>query len=203
MRFVFLVSVLSLTLGGAAHASDPGLPPLGRLHFSVALARMAMQHRTFETDDTGLFFNAAGYGRLRGDWYAGGEIGVGGNVALFGLDETTTVPIELNLKRGFGLSRHVALALGGGLCTSWVEYRDNGFFGTGDERTASDWVFGGQVFGEILLHAGWAQTGLQVEYQLTTDAGEVMDLISPGEGWDYSNLKIALHVGILVPSRGG
>lgn len=198
-------SVLLLIIGilfffNGANAQDfppEGPPPLGMYHIAVKLDAMYLQHQTFETDESGFYVGLVGYGHLGSGWYLGGEIGAGGSLTLFASDESSYMPLELNAKRGFPLASWCVGELGGGMSFSRVTFNHDQFFGSEEDYEITEWVFGGQIFGCLTFKAGPMLLGLELKYQLTTDAEEIADRISPDEGWDYSNFKIGLKVGFL------
>jgi len=169
---------------------------IGKSHYTAELAVMFMQHRTFETDDGGVYLGLAGYGHLGNNWYLGGEIGVGGGFGILS-DESTFNPIELNAKKAFPLSESWAVDIGGGLSYNRVKFSHDSWF-TDNDWEVSDWVFGGQLMGDLYFKAGNFLIGLKLKYQLTADVPDVAAEISPIEGWDYSNFKIGLQIGFLA-----
>ena len=195
-KVLALTCMLLVLNGMAALAQDA--PLLGRSHYSLELDLMFLQHRTFDTDDGGVYLGLAGYGHLGNNWYLGGEIGVGSGFGLLLSDSSTYMPIELNAKRAFELAPSFIVDVGGGLSYNRVEFSHDSWF-TDNDFEVTDWVIGGQMLCDILYKAGSIQLGLKLKYQLTADLKEVADLISPEEGWDYSNFKIGFQIGFLVP----
>lgn len=189
--FTLICLVLMLT-GPTAGAQEQ--PLLGTSHYAVELDLMFLQHRTFETDDGGIYFGFAGYRYLGDDWYLGGEIGVGTAFGLFLVENSTYMPLEVNAKRAFALSRHWVATLGGGLSLSRVEYSHDAF-DPDDDVDVTEWVAGGQVLSDLIYQAGGFQIGLKFKYQLTTNVDEVTSRFSPDAGWDYSNLKLGIQIG--------
>lgn len=184
--------LLILAVGSASLAQDR--PPLGGSHFAVEWDAMLLQHRTFETDDVGFYLGISGYGHIGRNWYLGGEIGGGGGFGTLFLGETSSyMPIELNAKRAFGLTRNLVADLGGGLSYSRVEYNQS-FSSDGD---VADWVVGAQVMGDGWFRAGRFLAGVKLKYQLTADVEGVDPVLSTGKGWDYSNLKIGVQIGFV------
>ena len=196
MTRILPAALLLLGVATPALGSADAAPPFGRFHVGLEVDRMSMQHETFDTDDTGAFFGLSGYGHVSRGWYVGGEVGGGGSLSLFGGDESSQLPIEVNVTRAFTPLRRVAFDVGGGLSVSRVDFSTGGFLS--EKQEADDWVFGGQVLGNVRLRAGWGFLGLKLKYQLTADSDEIADLAGADEGWDYSNLKIGLTVGIVV-----
>jgi hypothetical protein len=192
-KTVCALACLLVALNGmAALAQDEAV--LGKSHYTAELDAMFLQHRTFDTDDGGVYFGLAGYGHMGDNWYLGGEIGVGAGFGLFLVDSSSYMPIELNAKRAFALSPSFVVDLGAGLSYSRVEFSHDSLF-SDDDWEVTEWVFGGQVMSDLYFKAGSFLLGLKVKYQLTQDVEDVASVISPDEGWDYSNLKIGFQIG--------
>jgi len=196
MRITLLALVISLGISMGASAQNTA-PTLGRFQIGAELDAMSMQHRTFETDDGGIFLGLSVFGHVRNGWYLGAEIGVGGSMKIFGYEDSSFVPIEVNAKRAFRLANHLAADLGAGLSYGQVEFSHSLF--VDDPVEINEWVPGAQVFGGLLVDAGPFFVGIKLKYQLTMDAEEIADFISPDDGWDYSNLRIGAQVGFLLP----
>ena len=198
MKKIILSLAISLVFLNGVAAFAQEAPLLGKSHYSAELDLMFLQHRTFTTDDGGVFLGLAGYGHLGGNWYLGGEIGVGGGFGLFLIESSSFMPVELNAKRAYALSPSFVVDVGAGLSYNRVDFSYNPW-GTDNDRDVVDWVFGGQIFSGLTYKAGSFLIGLKFKYQLTADLPEVASLISPEDGWDYSNLRIGLQIGFMVP----
>jgi len=188
--------LISLGMTAGVLAQDAS-PTLGRFQIGVELDAMSMQHRTFETDDAGLYMGLSVFGHVRNDWYVGAELGVGGSMSIFGYEESSFVPLEVNAKRAFRLANHFAADLGAGLSYGHVDFSHSLF--VDDPVEINEWVLGTQIFGGLLVDAGPFFVGVRLKYQLTMDAEEIADFISPDEGWDYSNLRVGAQVGFMLP----
>lgn len=196
MRTSALSILLVLLCGQTAHA-EPEITssPLGGLHVYVEFDAMWVQHRTFETDDAGPFAGLGAYGHLGRGWYLGAEMGKGAAISVFGIDESSCTSYELNAKRGFAFTPDWAAALGGGVSYCRSRYEDHSFWDPADTREIDEDSFGSQVFGEFMLTGSRFFLGLKVEYQLTADFDTIAEEVSPGDGWDYSNLRIGVQLG--------
>ena len=197
MRKATLSLLCTLVILTGATASAQESPLLGTSHYSMEMAYMFLAHDTFAIDDYGVYLGLAGYGHLGDDWYLGSEIGVGGAFGLFGFDSSSYTPIEVNGKRAFSLSPRWAMDMGAGLSYSRVKFVNNAWFS--ESEIITDWVFGGQVLTNLYFQTGWAQVGLKIKYQLTTDVRGLEDLTLSSGGWDYTNLKISLQIGFRAP----
>lgn len=191
-----LVCLLLFFNGMAAIAQDT--PPLGKSHFTLELDAMALQHRTFTTDDAGVYFGLAGYGHIGKNWYLGGEIGGGTGFVFFLSDDSSFMPLELNAKRAFALSPGFVIDVGAGLSYNRVNFSHDSWF-SDDDWEVTEWVFGGQLMSDIYFKAGSFLLGLKLKYQLTADLPEVSEKISPDDGWDYSNFRIGIQIGFMIP----
>ena len=110
----------------------------------------------------------------------------------------THFTLELDAKRAFALSLGFVVDVGAGLSFNRVSFSHNAWF-SDDDWEVTDWVFGGQVMSDFYFKAGSFLLGLKLKYQLTADLPEVSEEISPDDGWDYSNFKIGLQIGFLIP----
>jgi len=197
MKSPILPLICTLLILTATTALAQDTPPLGKSHFTLELDAMYIQHESFTTDDAGLYLGLAGYGHIGKNWYLGAEIGGGGGFGLFLVDTSSYMPIELNAKRAFALSKSFVIDVGGGLSYSRVEFTHNSWFSDTD-WSVSDWTFGGQVMSDIYYKAGSVLLGLKLKYQLTADLPEVASRISADDGWDYSNFKIGFQIGFMA-----
>ena len=128
----------------------------------------------------------------------GGEIGVGFGLGVIFSENSSFVPIELNAKKAFALSPNWVIDVGGGLSYNKIEFSHDSWFSDNDWNV-TEWVFGGQLMCDFYFKASKFLVGLVLKYQLTADLPEVSAAISPEEGWDYSNFKIGLQLGFLIP----
>lgn len=195
-KILTLACALLILTTTATLAQNP--PVLGTSHYSAELDVMFLQHRDFTTDDGGVYLGLAGYGHLGGNWYLGGEIGIGAGFGLLLVESSTFMPIELNAKRAYALSSSFVVDIGAGLSYNRVQYTYNPWFSNND-NDVTNWVFGGQLFGDLTFKTGRFLIGLKIKYQLTADLPDVESVISPEEGWDNSNLRIGLAIGFMVP----
>jgi hypothetical protein len=195
MQAAILLCALLILTTPPALTQEP--PALGRSHFSAELDLMFLQHRTFETEDGGAYLGIAGYWHLDRNWYLGGEIGAGFGFGIFS-ESSTYVPLEVNAKKAWPLSSHWIADVGAGLSYNRIHVSHQRLF-SDDDWEVTEWVFGGQVLGDFIYTTGGFHIGLKLKYKLTADLPETTGLVSPEEGWDYSNFKIGIALGVLIP----
>ncbi|MFO7653563.1 MAG: hypothetical protein R6X25_07040 [Candidatus Krumholzibacteriia bacterium] len=192
---VFLLSTCSPLAAREAPAQEA--PPLGDYHVYFQVGAMTMQHVTFDTDDAGLQIGVAGYKHVGRNWYLGAEAGVGASLGLFS-DESSIGMFELNGKRAFTLGSVFRFDLGAGLSYNKVSYEESSWFGSDNDIEIDDWVLGTQALANLHLELGGFIAGAHVKYMLTQDVDGVQEAEGLDKGWDYSNLTLGVHIGILI-----
>lgn len=203
MRTVKTVLVCGLLLASAAGAFAQSVGPsgndgaLGSGHVILHIDSMSVQHKSFATDESGLFLGLEGYAYAGRGWYLGGGFGGGGELTLFAPDEASFSAFEINAKRQFVLAPQVTGFLGGGVSYGRVDFHHDNILIANDAYDIVEWVFGGQVLGSIDVRFGPLFAGMSMKYQLTADADEVAARVSPDQGWDYSNFRIGVEAGFL------
>lgn len=191
-----LASAFFLTLH-CAPALSQETPALGDTHFYFGLSAMVMQHVTFESDDAGLHVGVGGYKHVRRDWYLGAELGTGSSLAFLGSESDITT-LEVNGKRVFAIGNTLRFGLGAGLSYDHVTYDERTLFGSADDVTIDDWVLGAQVLANAQAKLGRLIFGAHLAYMLTADVDGVQEAEGLEEGWDYSNVRVGLHLGFLL-----
>ncbi len=132
--------------------------------------------------DNGVFVGVEFYKQLLfPNFYLGVETGWGGtNGTVSGAfagysasvdTEIAYVPIELNARYVIPVSQCLNFAIGGGISANWM-YTDltGNVLGVRSSINDSEWLFGGQFFGELNYRPSkcW-ELGLDVKYQITTE----------------------------------
>lgn len=190
------IAALIVMCLAAASVTAQEAPPLGQYHFYLQYNAMIMQHVTFDTDDAGIHIGLAGYRHVGDDWYVGAELGGGGSLNFIGVDSEITT-WEVNAKRAAPLGRAVCFEFGGGLSYNKVHYEENHLFSDDDDIEIDDWVPGVQILTNAHLKLGSFLAGAHVKYMLTGDVEGVQDVEGLEKGWDYTNVTIGVHFGLL------
>jgi hypothetical protein len=168
--------------------------PLGNGNFAVKLDYIAFTDDHFDeasNEDDGLYLGLEGYGEITPNWYLGGEVGTAVNIEIFGGEEITFVPIELNLKYAKEAARNFVVDFGAGLsyCYTELTYVDFSFLRETTREERDDWLFGGQVFVDLTYKIRWFSIGVNGKYQITEDFKD--------EGVDLSNYRLGVQLGFV------
>lgn len=177
-----LALVFLLVTPLALYAQDS--PSLGRGDIAFKFGYVVFPDGTFEDD--GLSWGLEGYSSVASNVYVGAGVAFAGNIGPFS-DEMMLIPIEVNAKYAFGFGSHFVLAGGAGLCLAYAELESYKLFF--NDETYNEWLFGGQIFGDLLLRFGGFDFGLNVKYQPLEefDQAEV----------DFSNIRLGIQVGLI------
>ena len=163
--------------------------PLGKGNFAVKLDYIAFTDGYFDEpghEGDGLYIGLEGYGKIYGKLYLGGEVGGAANITIFGQD-ISFYPLELNSKYAIELVPNLAVDFGAGVSYSYAKLEDRPLFGSNRER--SDWLFGGQFFGDLTYKIDWFSIGVNAKYQITQSFRD--------EGIDLGNWRIGAQIGIV------
>ncbi|MBN1944293.1 MAG: hypothetical protein JW797_01400 [Bradymonadales bacterium] len=177
LAFVFLLATPAALFAQEA-------PGLGRGDIALKLGYIAFPQN--DSDEAGIYLGLAGYGHVGSNVYVGGELGPAGNIGFFS-DDMSMVSFELNAKYALGVGSHFVVAGGGGLCLAYAEIEDYSFFS--GRETYQEWLFGGQVFADLVFRFGWFDFGFNVKYQLLSPPDQ--------EGVDFSNFRLGPQIGIV------
>ena len=161
------VCIIFLTMPAVLHAQEKAL--LGKSNFALKLDYIVFTDSIFDSplaEDDGVYVGIEGYGKISPNLYIGGEIGQGTNVDILG-DEIDFFPVELNLKYAIETASNFVVDFGAGVSYSYTEVSHQGFFGP--IETIDDWVWGGQLFGDLTYKINWFSIGLNAKYQFTED----------------------------------
>lgn len=116
----------------------------------------------------------------------GGEIGYAkadGSVRVSGRDldsEFKFVPVEMNAKFSSGITDRLSYAIGLGISMIFVDF-DSPDFGFDEDN----WLWGGQLFGELNYTLGNVILGLDVKWHQTESFKDV----------DFNNYRAGAHIG--------
>jgi len=163
--------------------------PLGSGNFAVKTDYIGFTDDYFDRNDNqddGLYLGIEGYGKITPNLYLGGEIGIGFNME--GREEIHFIPVELNMKYAIEAARDFVVDVGAGFSYSSVEIQYTSLFGT-DQKSRSDWLFGGQVFADLTYQIHRFTIGFNGKYQITEDF--------KGEGIDLSNFRLGVQMGMV------
>lgn len=156
--------------------------------------------------ESGVYVGLEGYYTISPSLYLGLEAGVAGSdsddkIYLEGIGEVnididlTYVPIELNLKYAFEPSPTLVIDFGAGICVSYFTIESDissDLFSSND--SASDWIFGGQVFTDInyKMSERWF-VGINAKYQFTDD----LELDGVDTDTRAENFRVGANVGMM------
>ncbi len=175
--FVILVAAPS-----SLHPQDTA--PLGKGSLAIKGGYVVFDEGVVEDD--GIYLGLEGYARVAANLYVGGEVSGASSVSLFS-DEMSLIPIEVNAKYAGAVGSNVVLAGGIGLSYSYAEFQEDVFLGPDVDETA--WLFGGQLFGDLMIIVSRFALGIGAKYQLVQDFEEVAA--------DFSNIRVGVLLGIV------
>jgi hypothetical protein len=180
------VLVAVVALGAAAplalHAQETA--PLGKGNVSVTFGYVVFSEGVAEDD--GIYVGLEGYGRVARNLYLGGGVAAAYSIGL-ATDEMTLVPLEVNVKYARGVGSNVVVGGGVGLSYSYAEFLEVGF--AAPNETSNTWLFGGQIFADLVYRIKWFDFGINAKYQLLQDFEEVAA--------DFSNLRLGVQLGVI------
>jgi hypothetical protein len=184
MKKSVLVAAVALVAAAPVvlHAQDTAPP--GKGNVSVKFGYVVFAEGANEDD--GIYLGLEGYGRVAGNLYLGGQVAAAYSIGLFG-DDMTLVPLEVNVKYARGVGSNFVVAGGVGLSYSYAEYLE--VMIPGPSVTHDAWLFGGQIFADLVYRINWLDFGISAKYQLTQDFEEV--------GADFSNLRLGVQLGVV------
>lgn len=178
-RMILLLVSFSLMFSITLLAGD-----LGDHHFALEAGWISFTDSDIKDADvdSDLFLGLKGYTQVYPRVYLGGELGYA-NPSEKGL-ELTYIPVEFNVKYLFEeLAPNVYADLGAGLSYNYAKFEVNG-------HKDNDWMFGGQVFGNLnYVVTNDIFLGLNGKYQITEDFDD-------GDS-DLSNWRIGAQIGIM------
>jgi hypothetical protein len=134
-------------------------------------------------DDDGLYLGVEGYWKVDPNVYVGGEIGEAINVSILG-DDISFIPVELNVKYATEIAPNIIADFGAGASFSYAEITD-----PWSDESEDDWLFGGQVFGDLTYKIKSFSIGVNAKYQMTQDFKD--------SDVDLSNWRLGLQLGVV------
>lgn len=120
--------------------------------------------------DNSLYVGIEAYGNMSPNLYLGMEIGYtkpdgSMNVAGRSIDtELTFVPVELNMKYATELAPNFTIDFGAGGSYNYAKLKG---FADGRFLDDNNWLFGGQVFGDVNYRLNQFFVGVNGKYQIT------------------------------------
>ncbi len=181
-RLLSAAFVITVAAPLSLYAQDTA--PLGKGSLAIKAGYVVFDEGVVEDD--GIYLGLEGYGWVAANLYVGGEVSGASTVSLFS-DEMSLIPIEVNAKYARAVGSNVVLAGGGGLSYSYAQFREDVFLGPDVDETS--WLFGGQVFGDVLVTVSRFAFGIGGKYQLVQDFEEVAA--------DFSNFRVGLLLGVV------
>lgn len=180
--FVLTLAVSLLAAPVTLLAQDGA--PLGNGGVAVRFGYVVFSKGVVEND--GVYLGLAGYRRVAPDFYLGAEATAASTVTLF-TDEMSLTPLELNAKYTRAVSSSFVLAGGAGLSYARANFHEEHVLSP--DTTYHEWLFGGQVFGDLVFRVKWLALGVNAKYQLLQDFKRV-----PA---DFSNFRLGLKAGVI------
>ncbi len=184
-KLILFCLIISAVASTAVSAQEK--TPLGNSSFALKLDYIDFTDSHFRDVSNGLYLGIEGYGRITPSLYLGGEIGAGSNIEIAG-EEIVFYPIELNLKYATLAANNFVADFGAGISYSSVEVQFRPLFGTAQEQR-SDWLFGGQVFADLIYRINSVFIGINGKYQITEDFKD--------ENIDLSNYRLGVQFGMV------
>ena len=189
MKRLFLISIciVFVMTSAALHAQER--VPLGNGNVALKLDYIAFTDGYFDkpgNEDDGLYIGLEGYGKIYRNLYLGGEVGQAINIGILG-EDISFFPVDLNLKYAIESARNFVVDFGAGVSYSYAKLEDHSLFGSNRER--SDWLFGGQFFGDLIYKIHWFSIGVNAKYQITQSFRD--------EGIDFGNWRIGAQIGVV------
>ena len=165
---------------------------LGQNNFAVKLDSIHFKDKALNDLDHGFYVGLEGYGDLGQNFYIGAEVGyvsIDGSVENLGFREDREliyIPIEVNLKYTIKIIKGLVCDLGAGVS---YNYAKEGPTGNGFSPAVDEWLWGGQLFGDLNYRIGKFFVGGNVKYQTTKEGNDFKH--------DYDNLRAGGQIGVM------
>lgn len=196
MKKLLLVTMFMVFCMSAATLHAQENAPLGKGTLAVKFGGITFTDAPMPADDLGLYGGLEGYIKVTEDLplYLGAEIGASESSVAFNQDKMRITPFELNIKYAKATKTppfNFVVDIGGGLSFIYAEYFDTFMFQP--DLYTKDWLFGGQVFVDVIDVMGdWFLLGLNLKYQITGDLETAV-----GYTANYSNFRGTVQVGVV------
>jgi outer membrane protein with beta-barrel domain len=178
LRASLMLTLFLATTSIYAQGQGQGIS-LGQSNWGFKVDYFSFTDSAFQNANlgNGVYLGLEGYGAVAPNLYLGGEVGwagpsneqsfrfLGRNINL--QTDLTYVPVEVNLKYAIQTSPQLVFDLGGGFSFNYINASASAGAQSIDEN---DWVWGGQIFGDMTYKLGnqW-YLGLNAKYQATQD----------------------------------
>ena len=190
MKKLFLTAIVITFVLNYGPVQAQVVTPIGKINFALKFDYIIFTDGFFDklgNEDDGIYIGLEGYGKIAPNFYLGGEIGQGGNIAISG-EDIIFVPIEVNVKYTNKFAHNFVLDLGLGLSYSYAELT-NQFFGVTATEERDDWLLGGQIFTDLIYKINWVSVGVNAKYQITEGFKE--------ENLNLSNIRLGVQIGMI------
>jgi hypothetical protein len=198
---ILTLSLASTSIYAQGMYGQPGYG-LGAGEWGLKVDYFSFTNDAFQNNNLGdgVYVGYEAYGAVMPNFYLGGEVGWtgpskdetllfpgGGSVNIH--TDLTYVPIEINFKYAVETSPQVVWDLGAGFSYNYfnADVHSGGF-----SSNHSDWVWGGQFFGDLnyKLGNGW-YVGLNAKYQIAQD----ITLYAKGTGYTTNTAATNWRIG--------
>ena len=190
MKKLFLTAIVITFILNSGPIPAQVVTPLGKGNFALKFDYIVFTDGFFDklgNEDDGIYIGLEGYGKIAPNFYLGGEIGQGGNIAISG-EDIIFVPIEVNVKYTNKFAHNFVLDPGLGFSYSYTELT-NQFFGVTATEERNDWLLGGQIFTDLIYKINWVSVGVNAKYQITEGFKE--------ENLNLSNIRLGVQIGMI------
>ena len=190
MKKLFLTAIVITFILNSGLVPAQVVTPLGKVNFALKFDYIVFTDGFFDklgNEDDGIYIGLEGYGKIAPNFYLGGEIGQGGNIAISG-EDIIFVPIEVNVKYTNKFAHNFVLDPGLGFSYSYTELT-NQFFGVTATEERNDWLLGGQIFTDLIYKINWVSVGVNAKYQITEGFKE--------EDLKLSNFRLGVQIGMI------
>jgi len=197
MKKILLISLLLTIIFSFSIVNAAEKVPLGAGNLALKIDYINFtdsQVEDFDTDD-GIYVGLETYGKIADvspHFYVGMEVGytnIDGNVHNFDT-ETTYVPVELNLKYALKISPDMTIDFGAGPSINYAKIETTG---SGMSIDEDDWVWGGQIFADLVYKFRQFFAGVNAKYQVT----ENFEIHEMDTDMSFRNWRIGGQVGIM------
>jgi len=182
-KLILILALVMVVLAPVLSHADDGAP-LGKGTISFKFGYVSFSDAPDDAND-GLYIGLEAYGRVFPNVYLGAGVASASTAEVLSTEDTALVPIELNVKYAKEVHENLMLDAGAGLSYSYASYTENFLFTP--DREENGWLFGGQIFGDMIYKINWFTLGIDAKYQITEELEAV--------GFDFSNFRLGFQLG--------